>query len=110
MGKQIMQFRYYKDGDREKNQPRHISKARLKTGDIFSNFYPITKLTIQTLPNNKFYLNKSIYPIIVGPTGIFEVNLENIAEIHSLTFEEQSINNIQLDDDGYLIIDIIYEE
>lgn len=107
MAKSIMQFRYYDKGD-SKNQPNFITLAKLKSGNIFSNFYPITQMTIQTLPGTKFYLNRNKNPIIVGPTGVYKLNLEGLAEINSLTFNETSLETIQADKDGYLIIDIVY--
>ena len=107
MAKSIMQFRYYDEKD-SKNQPNFISLTKLWTGNIFSNFYPITQMTIQTLPGTKFYLNKNTNPIIVGPTGIYKINLEGLSEINSLTFNKSSLETIKADENGYLIIDIVY--
>ena len=43
-----------------------------------------------TILNDKIKTN----PIIIGYTGIYELNLENIAEINSLCFDIESIQNI----------------
>ena len=79
MAKQIMQFRYYAEGN-SKNQPRTINKAKLSSGSVFSNYFPITQLGIQALPGTKFYLNNSTTPIIIGSTGIYELDLEGLSD------------------------------
>lgn len=107
MAKQIMQFRYYADNN-SKNQPSKITRRELSSGSIFSKYYPITQLGIQTLPGTKFYLNNSITPIIVGSTGIYELDLEGISEINNLSFDGNSLSAINNNNNAYLIIDIIY--
>jgi len=63
--------------------------SNLVTGNIFTNYTPITQLGIQTLPGVKFYLNKRENgAIIVGYTGIYELDLEGIAEINMLSFND----------------------
>lgn len=112
MAKQIMQFRYYNENatTASKNQPRVQGYgARLKSGSLFSNYTPITQLGIQTLPGVKFYLNNSNTPIIIGSTGIYELNLEGLSEITALKFDYGSVDTIAKNDNAYLIIDIIYE-
>jgi predicted nucleic acid-binding Zn-ribbon protein len=52
------------------------------------------QIGIQTMPGVKFYLNNSIEPIIVGSTGIYELNVENLTEITALSFDTTSINMI----------------
>lgn len=109
MAKQIMQFRYYAEGN-SKNQPKTISKAKLATGSIFANYLPITQLGIQALPGTKFYLNNSITPIIIGSTGIYELDLEGLSEITNLSFEGLSVEAINKNNNAYLIIDVICGE
>ena len=106
MAKQIMQFRYYAEGN-NKNQPKNITKSKLSSGSIFSNYYPITQLGIQALPGTKFYLNNSTTPIIIGSTGIYELDLEGLSEINNLAFDASSIEAINKNNNAYLIIDII---
>lgn len=116
MAKRVMQFRYYSDND-SKNQPmytnedaqRSISKITLRNGKIFSDYKNITQLGIQTLPGTKFYLNDGINPIIVGSTGIYELDLVGVTTITKLTFNEDSLKTIENLPNAYLIIDIIYE-
>ena len=106
MAKQIMQFRYYAEGS-SKNQPRDIGMGKLARGSIFANFLPIVQLGIQTLPGTKFYLNNSTTPIIVGSTGIYELDLEGLSEITDLHFDTSSLDSINQNNNAYLIIDVI---
>lgn len=115
MGKYIRQLRYYKDGD-SRNQPAnedegYISLNQLINPIFFSKYMPIVQLGIQTLPGTKFYLNDNTrnYPIIIGYTGIYELNLDGITEINSLCFDDVSINTINETPDAYLIIDMVCE-
>jgi hypothetical protein len=108
MAKQIMQFRYYGEKN-SKNQPSTINKARLMSGSVFANYLPITQLGIQTLPGTKFYLNNSTTPIIIGSTGIYELDLEGLSEITSISFESRSLENVNVNENAYLIIDVICE-
>lgn len=112
--KQIKQFRYY--GARNaKNQPTELSKANLVSGSAFANNMPIIQLGIQSLPGTQFYLNGSRNPIIIGTTGIFELDLNGIAEINALSFDGKSIDvianaNQSQPTSAFLIVDIIYED
>ena len=107
MAKKIMQFRYYAEKN-NKNQPKNISKSNLSSGSVFSNYYPITQLGIQALPGTKFYLNNSITAIIVGSTGIYELDLEGLAEINNISFDAASLQAINSNNNAYLIVDIVY--
>lgn len=109
MAKKIMQFRYYNEGS-AKNQPKAINKAKLISGSIFSNYLPITQLGIQALPGTKFYLNNSTSPIIIGQTGIYELDLEGLSEITNISFEGMSIEAINTNQNAYLIVDVICGE
>lgn len=111
MAKELKQYRYYEEGH-PNNQPRQgtpISYRNLTSGSIFANDMPITQLGIQALPGVKFYLNNSTDPIVIGQTGIYELNLEGIAEINALKFHPDSITNIINNKNAYLIIDTLYE-
>lgn len=106
MAKQIMQFRYYGEGN-PKNQPKDINMARLSRGSVFANYLPITQLGIQALPGTEFYLNNSITPVLIGSTGIYELDLEGLSEITDLHFNRKSMEAINANENAYLIIDII---
>lgn len=106
MANKIMQFRYY--GEKvSNNQPSNISASNLASGHIFSGYLPITQLGIQTLPGTKFYLNNSIYPVVIGPTGIYELDLKGVTQITEIHFDKRSLNLINENNNAYLIVDII---
>ena len=106
MAKKIMQFRYY--GEKNiKNQPSKIDKINLRSGNIFSGYFPITQLGIQSQPGTKFYLNNSTSPIIIGSTGIYELNLSGLTVLTSITFDAKSLKDFSDSNNG-LIIDVVY--
>jgi hypothetical protein len=63
----------------------------LYNGTIFTNYLPITQIGIQTLPGTKFYLNEATTPIMVASTGIYELDLEGLSTITSLSFDYNSL-------------------
>ena len=106
MANKIMQFRYY--GEKVfNNQPSNISASNLASGHIFSGYLPITQLGIQTLPGTKFYLNNSIYTVVIGSTGIYELDLKGVTQITEIHFDKRSLNLINENNNAYLIVDII---
>lgn len=110
MAKQIYQVRYYGENN-SKNQPQSISGNKLKSGSVFSNYLPMTQLGIQTMPGVKFYVNNSPSPVIVGATGIYELDVDGLTEITNLTFDTTAINLIKANPStAYLIVDIIYDD
>lgn len=116
--KYIKQFRYYGPANPNNYPPKDSSAGdgietnALVGNTYFTNYTPITKIGLQTLPGTKFYLNdlEKQHPIIVGYTGIYELDIEGVAEINSLSFDLESINRINNLLDAYLIIDIVYEK
>lgn len=109
MAKQVMQFRYYGENN-NKNYPTGIIMNDLKSGKLFDGYCPIIQLGIQSMPGLKFYLNDSNTSVIVGSTGIYELDLENYAEINKLSIDGNSLNLIDQNSSAYLIIDIITEK
>lgn len=109
MAKQVMQFRYYSE-DNDKNYPAGINKANLKSGEIFSEYYPIIQLGMQSLPGLNFYLNNSNTSVIIGSTGIYELDLEGYAEVNKLSIDEFSLDLINNNPSAYLIVDVISEK
>ena len=115
MGKTVRQYRYYNDSQSGNNYPpgdNGISYARLASGSIFfdNSLGGIIQLGIQTLPGTKFYLNNSMTPVIIGYTGIYELDLSNLAtEITALSFDENSLKTIKEVANAYLIVDAIYD-
>ena len=111
--KKVTQFRYYNDktnNDNTTNYPSTLNYRKLVSGSAFSNVMPIIQLGIQTMPGTKFFLNGSDTPIIIGSTGIYELDLQGLGQINSLQFDASSINLISNNDSAYLIIDIMYEK
>lgn len=112
MGKVLKQFRYY--GEKADLNSPEINKAKLQTGEIFFSdsvliSATIASLGIQTIPGVKFYLNDATDSIIVGSSGIYELNLADNYEITSLRFEGRSLDLIgSYNGDAYLIIDVVY--
>lgn len=112
MAKHIMQFRYYNDEQDNNNQPEDLKAKDLEKGEnnIFSKYTPITQLGIQALPGTRFTLNRNIEgPVIIGSTGIYELDLEGISKINSLDFDPKSLKLIADNPNAFLIIDVIYE-
>ena len=92
----------------DENQPNSLSSLDLSSGDAFT---PIVQLGIQALPGTKFNLNANLDPIVIGVSGMYELDLTNSsAVLTSLTFEKDSLDQIDKNPDGYLIVDIVYEE
>ena len=113
MARKVQQIRYYGDhkSDSDKNQPANLTGNRLRSGSVFSKYTPMKQIGIQTMPGVKFYLNNSIEPIIIGSTGIYELNVENLTEITALSFDTTSINMInETPSTSYIIVDILYED
>lgn len=108
MAKKVKQFRFYAHNS-NKNYPNDISYRNLISGSIFGDYKPIVQLGVQALPGTKFYLNGSNNPIIIGHTGIYELDLEGLSEITSLKFDSKSIEAINGNANSFLIVDIIYE-
>ena len=107
--KKIRQFRYYNDSS-EKNNPPELKMQDLVTGRAFDNYVPILQLGIQGLPGTKFYINGNNNSLVIGYTGIYELDSSLIYSIRRLSFDSDSINLIRNNDNGYLLVDIIYEE
>lgn len=111
MARTIRQYRFYQSDD-SRNYPTTVTPARLVSGSIFfqdSELGAITQLGIQALPGTKFYLNNSLTPVIIGFTGIYEIELDSGAEITGLKFDYNSINTINSINSAFLIVDAIYE-
>lgn len=110
MATKIAQFRYYAEQN-SNNQPQDWSWATYCEASTFKNYSPILQLGIQTLPGTQLYINSSTTPIIVGHTGIFELDVTNTsASIANLRIEQSSMQQIKDLPNGYLIIDIVYEK
>lgn len=104
----IAQFRYYQNGN-PNNYPTDWVWDHFCADQSFRDFNPIHQLGIQTLPGTRVYINQSTNPVIIGGTGIFEINCDNTtAIISSLRFDQESMRTIADDPNAYLIVDIVY--
>lgn len=103
----ITQFRYY-----AKNNPNNYpfnTWEHYCSDSSFKSYRPIQSFGIQTLPGTRIYLNQSSNPIIIGATGIFEIDCRNTTAIlNSFRIEQSSMETIEQLDNGYLVIDLVY--
>ena len=75
----------------------------------FAKYAPIKQLGIQALPGTRFYINNSTEPIIIGASGIYELDLRDTnAIISALHFSYASMERIEKSENGHLIIDLVY--
>lgn len=95
------------------NQPVGLTSLDLSSGSAFYKYVDggIVQLGVQALPGTKFNINSNLDPIIIGASGMYELDLsDSSSKITGLRFEEDSLEYITNNPDGYLIIDFIYEE
>ena len=104
--KSVRQFRYYGAKD-ENNYPKDLNYGQLKSGNIFKDCGVISQIGIQGKPGTKFYLNGSFNSIIIGETGIFELDLKGLGFISAIRFDGKSLDLYE--DSDKLLIDIVYE-
>ena len=106
MARKIKQFKYYPPAKDKED----TLKPKFINGTIFAEdgVYPILQLGIQGLPGTKFYLNGSIYPICIGLSGIYDLEVKNGVIISKLEFSADSMAKYK--NGSVLIIDVIYEE
>lgn len=109
MSRKVAQIRYYSDNN-NLNQPSKVTMAKMRSGSIFTDYMPALQIGIQTMPGIKFYLNDATEPIIIGNTGIYELNVDNFAQITSLNFDYVSLKMINDSPTAYIVVDILYEE
>lgn len=102
---------YYIAKTKKINYPVTMTKASLVSGSIFNSITPIIKLGIQAIPGTRFRVNSNKDWIIIGMTGIYELDLSaSSATIMKLQFDETSLDIIDKNENAYLIIDIMSEQ
>lgn len=127
--KRIMQFRY-RGTQAEVNNGSYIAdhvenypqiknyRDKLIAGNIFQDYGHVSQFGIQGPTGLRFYLNGSQHSIMIGETGIYELNLEGIGRITSIRFNKDDLDkyyptNLDIEVNGdradRLLIDIIYE-
>lgn len=117
MANKVKQFRFYNDAEARKgnasnNSPKTAEKAQFVDGTIFADCFPISQLGIQALPGTRFLLNNAPETdyILIGQTGIFELDLNNQTEITSIKFDAASMEKINKIANAVLIVDLIYDD
>lgn len=84
-----------------------ITKNNLVDGSAFSDYCPLTQLGVRALPGTKFYINGNNNPVIIGFTGMFELDLSAGGSITSLTFDPNTLREIEQNDSAYLVVDML---
>lgn len=107
MVKKIKQFRFYDQGNAKNTNEKIFFTSNVD----FNRYMPIIHLGIQTLPGTQVYINSNMdAPVIIGATGIYELNLEGTTGLISgFKVDTTSMDIIEATPTGYIIIDIIYE-
>lgn len=101
MNKKIAQIRYY--GNKNKNnQPSSIRLNDLISGEVFKEFYPISQINIQGDSGTAFHINHDVNTVLIGPSGVYNLDLEGFSSIEDLSFKTIKVDSIPL------IIDLIY--
>jgi len=110
MSKYVKQFKFY--GDKNDNNFPPATLDGYENGTVFNKVYPILQLGIQGLPGTKFYLNGSIYPIYIGATGVYDLEVKNGLRINKIEFDHQSLGRYSSTNtsEPVLIVDVIYEK
>lgn len=91
------------------NVPADITREQLVNGTAFEPFYPITRLGIQAVPGTRFFINNDVYPLMIGPSGIWEIDASAGTLIRSLQLDNSSIDlNITAQSVPAIIIDMMY--
>ena len=111
--KKIMQFRYYRDNS-SFNYPIGLTGEVLASGELFGPYGSVSSLGIQGPPGLKFHLNNSSNPIVIGKTGIYQLDTRDVNRITSIEFpglgtEKSDLSQKSLlTESSKLIIDIVY--
>ena len=124
MAKKVEQVRYYGPHQTElpkgsaagrgaNNWPATLTHRSMTSGTAFAPKgvnRSVVQLGIQSLPGTKFFINNSGNPVVIGATGIYELNVDGLAKITNLSFEPESVNRIDNSSTGYILVDYVYEE
>ena len=110
--KQIKQFVYYGLND-TRNTPQGSEFDNPWIYNLFSQYRQISHLGIQGEPGVSFCINGSEDKdaIMIGNTGIYEIDLDGVGYISSLRFLEQDLDEFysEASESKRLIVDFIYE-
>lgn len=107
MTQSFQQFIYYSPHS-YKNFPTNLSADSLISGDFLPRNKTISQLGIRSIPGTKIYLNGGKIPLVIGFTGLFEIDLTAGGAISDIKVDEASIKEISKNDSAYLIIDVAF--
>lgn len=110
--KRIMQFRFYGEND-ARNYPKNYTLDSWIT-NVLANCGAVSHLGIQGEPGVVFYLNDGNNPIVLGFTGIYELDLEGIGRITNLRFNKEKListypSDPSSSDSKRILVDVIYD-
>lgn len=104
MGYKFAQVRYNQSNSSMSN----TTAAAMISGLAFTNYTQIVQLGIQAPPGTKFYLEDSTNALMVGASGVFQLDLRETSTFSGLRFDEQSVHFVELNGSSYIIVDILY--
>lgn len=104
MIREIIQYVYNKDKEPSINDVNNAISGLIKIDDESKKF--VYEIGIQTLPGVKVDINRQ--SIIIGRTGIFNLNVENYGSVSSIKLNAD--NPLFDSDTFYLIVDIMVEK
>lgn len=104
MAYRFAQVRYNQDGSDMSN----TIASDMVSGAVFENYQSIVQLGIQAPPGTKFYLGGNDNALIVGSSGVFQLNLKDKTTFTGIKFDKTSIDFVQENNSSYIIIDILY--
>lgn len=90
------------------NNPSNLSDQDLISGRVFEEYTPLSQLGVQAPPGTKFYINGNENPVIIGFTGLFDIDLNKGGSINEISFDRQSLSYIKSNDSAMLIIDMAF--
>lgn len=112
--KKVAQIRYYgnpKSGEEtnDKNSPNTLTKDNFN--QQLKKYGNILQIGIQSFPGAGFKLNESGDLVLIGATGVYELDIGNLIDINQIEIADSTLELIN-DSNGslYVIIDILYEE
>lgn len=118
--KKVVQIRYYGNGNGKNSKWDHLNdNGEIVSEDLtkdnfnenLSEYSNILQIGIQSFPGAAFSLNEGIDKVLIGTTGIYELNLENLIDINKLSIDNDTLDLINKSSGSlYVIIDLLYEE
>ena len=106
MARKIKQYRF--PYEKPNTNGEFYSIEEIFNGNVIKGITDVEQLGIQTLPGVKFKVNDSEPWVVIGHSGIFELDLNGAIDISKLEFSLGSLKLISENPHAYLIVDIVY--